>query len=342
MIRIDGSQGEGGGQVLRTSLTLSMLTGKSFRIDNIRSNRNQPGLKHQHLTAVQAAGKICGAAIEGDQLNSLQVVFKPGEIRSGSYRFQIATAGSAALVMQTLLIPLAHGEKSSRLVVQGGTHVLWSPCFHYLAWQWLPALEAIGYRAELTMKRAGYYPRGGGEITAQIEPVVGRNSLRWEERGAVREVRGLSGVSNLPLKISRRQRQKVVKELGARYPLNDIRTAEVLSSGKGSFLVLVVDCEGGRACFFSLGKPGKPAEVVGQETVNQILTWNQNGSVVDQYLPDQLLIPLALADGTSILRVTPFTEHLRTNAAVIAQFLETDFLFDESSQRLSVVTTGPV
>jgi RNA 3'-terminal phosphate cyclase (ATP) len=340
MIEIDGSLGEGGGQVLRTALTLSVLTGKSFRIDNIRGNRSQPGLKNQHLTALRAAGTICGAEIEGDRLKSQKVVFRPGEIRSGSYQFEIPTAGSAALVLQTLLLPLSRAEGSSRVSVVGGTHVPWSPCYHYLAWQWLPALKAIGFDADLGLDRAGYYPRGGGRITARIEPGQGKEPLEWLERGEIKEIRGLSGVSNLPVKIAQRQREQVVRSLGSSYPLNDIRAREVAAGGKGTFIALQVACEGGRACFFSLGRPGKPAERVGQEAADQVQSWVESGGAVDRFLSDQLLIPLALARGQSRIRVPEFTSHLKTNAVIISHFLDVKFAFQEESRVLAISPTG--
>lgn len=340
MIEIDGSLGEGGGQVLRTSLALAALTGKSFRIDNIRGNRSQPGLKNQHLTALQAAGKICSAEVEGDRLGSRRVVFRPDAVRAGSYQFEIPTAGSAGLVLQTVLLPLARAEGSSRVAVVGGTHVPWSPCYHYLAWQWLPALKAAGFQAKLTLDRAGYYPRGGGRITARIEPSPEWEPMVWLERGEIREIRGLSGVSNLPVKIAQRQREQVVRSLGSIFPLNDIRAREVASTGKGTFIVLNVICEEGRACFFSLGRPGKPAETVGQEAADQVQSWVESGGAVDRFLPDQLLIPLALGRGQSRIKVPEFTSHLKTNARIINQFLKTEFDFQKSTRVLTISPAG--
>ena len=336
MIKVDGSVGEGGGQVLRTALTLSILTGKEFRIDNIRGNRSQPGLKNQHLTALRAAGEICGAAVEGDRLESQQVTFHPGEVRSGNYQFEIPTAGSAALVLQTLLLPLSHASESSTVQVIGGTHVPWSPCYHYLVWQWLPALKKVGFQAELELDRAGYYPRGGGQITARIQPGAGSNPLTMLDRGEVREISGLSGVSNLPLKIAHRQREQVVRKLGPHFPLNNIRAREVPAVAKGTFIALNAEWAGGRACFFSLGRPGKPAEQVGQEAVEEIQGWAESGGVMDRFLPDQLQIPLSFARGVSRIRVPEFTSHLRTNAEVIAEFVEVDFRFEEETQILTI------
>ncbi len=321
LVKIDGSLGEGGGQVVRTSLTLSALTGRPIHIVNIRANRSTPGLRHQHLTALNAVGEICGAAIQGAELGSREILFEPDEIHSGEYAFRIPTAGSASLVLQTVFYPLAAAENTSTVEVTGGTHVPWSPCFHYLSWQWLPALRKIGYQAELTLKRCGYYPQGGGKLTAAIHPVGEISALQMQERGAIKQVGGLSAVSNLPEEIARRQRRRLVHRVGAKLPLNDLKVQTLPAVGKGTFLAVLMEYEHSTAVFFSLGAKGKRAELVGDEAADQLIAHHRTKAPLDPYLGDQILLPLSLAEGPSQLQLSRITMHLRTNAAVIAKFL---------------------
>jgi len=167
-IVIDGSIGEGGGQIFRTSLTLALLTKRSLHICNIRSKRSSPGLKAQHLTALKAAERISKAKVEGDFLGSQEVLFVPGEIRAGQYKFEIPTAGSTALVLQTIFLPLSTASRKSQVTITGGTHVPWSPPYHYLEWQWLPWMERIGYPGKVELHQCGYYPAGGGRLSCVI------------------------------------------------------------------------------------------------------------------------------------------------------------------------------
>jgi len=319
---IDGSQGEGGGQVLRTSLTLSVVTGQELRIDNIRANRSPPGLKHQHLAAVRAAAEICDARVKGDQLGSSEVKFKPGTVQAGEYRFGIPTAGSAPLVLQTILIPLARAGKPSRVTISGGTHVRWSPCFHYLAWHWFSVLREMGYQGELTLNEAGYYPQGGGQITARVEPARDLRGISLVDRGGLEHIRGLSAVSNLPEQIARRQRKRVVARLGAHFPLHDIKVRELPSPGKGTLILLLVEFAESQACFFSLGERGKRAERVADEAVDEVRAYLAGEGAVDAYLGDQLLIPLSLIEEESAFSVGRITSHLMTNAEIIKRFVD--------------------
>ena len=333
VVAIDGSLGEGGGQVLRTSLTLAMLTGKELRIANVRAGRSSPGLRHQHLTAVKAAAAVCQADVTGAQLGSQRVVFRPGEVKPGRYRFRIPTAGSAGLVLQTIFYPLAGASASSRIEVEGGTHVPWSPCYHYLDWQWRPFLQRIGYRLSLSLEQAGYYPRGGGKLQAVIEPGMGSEPLLIEERGAIEQIRGLSAVSNLPEHIARRQRKRTVARLGADFPLNDIRVKSIPAAGKGSVMLLLIEFSSSQACYFSLGEKGKRAEIVADQAVDQVLDCIQSRGAVDTYLADQLLLPLSLTGKRSRIVLPEISEHLRTNARVIEKFLETKIHFRQTANK---------
>lgn len=184
MLELDGSQGEGGGQILRTSLTLSLLTGKSFHLRRIRAGRKKPGLQPQHLMCVQAAMQIGQARAQGATLNSTDLVFEPGPTTPGNYTFSIGTAGATSLVLHTVYLPLAlRGTEPSQLMIRGGTHVTASPCFHFLDSTWRGMLETMGVRIDLTMRGPGFYPRGGGLIDARVQPAAGITSIDWLDRG---------------------------------------------------------------------------------------------------------------------------------------------------------------
>ncbi|MBC8507849.1 MAG: RNA 3'-terminal phosphate cyclase [Anaerolineales bacterium] len=324
MIEIDGSIGEGGGQVLRSSLTLSVMTGQPLHISNIRAKRKKPGLRAQHLQAVRAASAICGASVSEAQIGSAELIFDPGEIIGGKYHFDIGTAGSTSLVLQTILLPLARAKRASTVTITGGTHVQWSPCFHYLDWHWLLYLRQMGVESELVMDHAGFYPQGGGRIRARIQPKELLQPLNLTERGAVRQIRGISATANLPRDIAKRQRQRVVSRLGSKYPLNDIRIVQFPARVKGTVIILLAEFEYSQCCYFALGAPGKRADLVADEVVDAIEEFMASDGAIDQYLADQILLPLSFADGPSRLHTSKITQHLLTNAEVIQAFLPTE------------------
>jgi len=321
MIEIDGSQGEGGGQVLRSSLTLSMMTGQEFRIDKIRAGRKKPGLRPQHLKAVQAAAEICGADFEGGRIGSQMIEFHPGQIKAGNYSFDIGTAGSTALVLQTVLLPLTRASSKSILTIKGGTHVPWSPCFHYLDLNYLPFLWKIGLDVHLRMEQAGFYPKGGGQIRVVIEPADQISGIKILERGRLLEIRGVSAVANLSRNIATRQRRHVLGRLGRRFRLNNLRIAEFQTLSPGSLLLLLAEFEKTQACYFALGRKGLSADKVADQAIGEFEAMIATEGVLDEYLADQLLIPLAFSEGSSAFITPRVTQHLVTNAAVIRTFL---------------------
>jgi RNA 3'-terminal phosphate cyclase (ATP) len=329
MIEIDGSAGEGGGQVIRTALTLSMLTGIPFRINKIRAGRRKPGIKNQHLTAVKASAKICDASVHGAELGSRNLVFNPGKVKPGNYSFKIQTAGSAPLVLQTLFLPLAHAERKSRIQITGGTHVRWSPNYHYLSFQWLPVLEQLGYKAEIQLNQCGYFPQGGGKISAVVEPVRHISPLEITKRGIITQISGISAQSNLTLDIARRQRTRFLYRLGSQYPINDFKCSELPGYGKGTFITAVLSFQGTRAVFSSLGEKGKRAEIVADELVDEVIKYLSGDAVWDPYLADQILLPLCFASQNSSIQPVQITSHLRTNAEVIQAFLPVEILFSD-------------
>ncbi|HLA36877.1 MAG TPA: RNA 3'-terminal phosphate cyclase [Candidatus Brocadiales bacterium] len=351
LLRIDGSFGEGGGQVLRTSLTLSALTGIPFEIFNIRARRKSPGLRPQHLQAVTALAKICQARLDGAEVGSSTITFRPGTILHGDYRFEIGTAGSASLVLQTLFLPLSRATKPSRVEIIGGTHVPWSPCFHYLTLQWLEYLRRIGLEVAgplptkvagtpptLEMPRAGFYPRGVGSLIANIRPGGEIKPFVLENRGRLVSVRGISAVGNLPVSIAERQKAQAEKRLAqfgsnsrdrarpkyggfSTLALSEIELLEMPAVGKGTMLLLMGEFENSRCCYYGLGEIGKRAEKVADEACDALFEFMQTDGVFDEHLADQLVLPLALARGTSRFITPKITTHLLTNLEVIKKFL---------------------
>ena len=321
MIAIDGAKGEGGGQILRSALTLSLMTERHFRTLNIRARRTKPGLRPQHLVSVNAAASVGQAQVEGACLGSREIEFRPSSIHPGSYRFEIPTAGSTSLVLQTVFLPLSTADSPSEIEIIGGTHVPWSPCFHYLEGNWLRAMGLLGFRADLGLEIAGFYPQGGGRIRALVQPLMERSApLKRNHRGDLLRVRGLSTSSNLPESIAQRQRTRAVKRLADLGCQVEIEVQTLPSPGKGTLLLLQAEFESGQACYFGLGARGKSAERVADEAVDALHAFLRGEGVVDEYLADQLLLPLAFADGDSEFRASKITQHLLTNAEVIRAF----------------------
>jgi RNA 3'-terminal phosphate cyclase (ATP) len=321
IIKIDGSLGEGGGQILRTALSLSAITQTPFEIYNIRANRKVPGLSHQHLQAVNSTAQICNAEVAGNQLRSTDLRFYPGETQAGTYHFNIGTAGSVALVLQTIFYPLSLANKHSSIIIVGGTHVPHSPCVDYLRQQWLHFLKKIGFDAEIQTLKAGFYPRGGGEILVKINPSNPQHPLRINDRGKLIQVEGLSTVSNLDVNIAQRQQLQAGKRfLGQSIP-HQISLSEIPSFGKGTMLLLVGKFEYSQCCYFGLGAIGKRAETVADEACNEFFTFLKTRGAIDEYLADQLIIPLALTKGTSQFITPRITQHLLTNTEIVKLFL---------------------
>ncbi|NOX61611.1 MAG: RNA 3'-terminal phosphate cyclase, partial [Chloroflexi bacterium] len=321
MITIDGSQGEGGGQILRSSLTLSLLTGEALRIKRIRAGRKKPGLAAQHLAAVEAARRISDAQVEGAALGSTSLLFQPGSVRPGRYRFDIGTAGSTSLVLQTIFLPLALCPAPSQVTITGGTHVPWSPCFHYLQHVWLPALQELGFKAELHLVWAGFYPKGGGEVRAAIRPRRVSRTLKMTQRGALRGLWGLSAVANLPMSIAARQRKQVERRLKDRVPELRLEVESLPARGKGTVVFLKALGDGVMAGFTGLGARGKPAERVADEAVDALDAFLATDAAIDPHLADQLLLPLAITAGVSCFSTSQITRHLLTHADVVRAFL---------------------
>jgi len=321
LIPLDGGMGEGGGQILRTALSLSAATGQGFEISRIRAGRLQPGLRPQHVAAVRAAALVCGARVGGVFEGSPDLRFEPGAVTAGEFRFEIATAGALTLVMQTVVPPLATASAASRVEVTGGTHVPASPPFHYLAQHWAAAVAALGLRADFTLERAGFYPRGGGHASALVQPWGRREPLVLEERGALVELRGTSGAGRIKGDVAARQRQAAQALLWESRRLESSwQELNLPSASPGSFLMIEAVFERSRAAFSFLGQRGVRAEVLGGRAARATLKFLEGEAAVDPHLADQLALPMALSARGGRLTTSEMTAHLQTVAAVLRLF----------------------
>jgi RNA 3'-terminal phosphate cyclase (ATP) len=323
--KIDGSYGEGGGQILRTSLSLSMVTGQPFEILDIRKGRKKPGLQPQHLTCVRAAKQIASAEVRGDELGSTSLTFQPHSVKAGQYHFNVAeergSAGSSSLVLQAILLPLSFGKEESKVTIEGGTHVAWSPPFHYMNQVFSPLLSPLGFSFSFHIEKWGWYPKGGGVIQVTIAPYKKQQKcLELHERGALKEIQGLSVVSHLPLSIAERQRKEAGKILSSRNLKVNMQLEEAPSLGAGTFLFLHTMFENSAAGFSALGKRGKRAEEVGREAAQELLLFLDSGAALDPHSADQLIPYLASIGGKHVFSTSFITQHLLTNIWVVRKF----------------------
>ena len=326
MVRIDGTYGEGGGQILRTSLALSCVLSKPAAITGIRAGRKKPGLQPQHLTSVRAAAAVGQAEVRGAELASTAIEFIPTAARGGVFHFDVAeqtgSAGSASLVLQTVLLPLCFAEQPSTVTVSGGTHVPWSPSFHYLSAIVAPLLTRLGAEIRFSLGPWGWYPRGGGQASARITPVRMLRPLTLIDRGGLLRVSGLSAVANLPGHIAERQRDRTLAVLHAHGIDASIDLLDAPSPGKGSYLLLCSEYENVFSGFGSLGEIGKRAETVADEACRELLAHHHTTAALDPHLADQIVQWLAFSRGTSEFSTSRITQHLLTNLWVLQQFMD--------------------
>ena len=325
MLEIDGSFGEGGGQIVRSSLALSLVTGKPFTINNVRAKRSKPGLLRQHLTAVKAAAKVGNANVSGAVMGAREFTFKPGKVRGGGYDFRIGTAGSTTLVLQTVLPALLTADSPSELTLEGGTHNPFAPPFDFLSLAYLPLINRMGPRVTAILERPGFFPAGGGRVTVKIEPSKSLGRLELMQRGEIVERRVRAIVANLPRHIGDRECETVQKKTG--WQSAEFRV-DVLGDGPGPGNVLLVELQSENITevFTGFGKQGRSAEQVANDVVNDVRRYTTSDVPVGEYLADQLLLPLGigayLGDGGGTFRTLGLTRHSTTHIDVLKKFMK--------------------
>ncbi len=318
MIEIDGSKGEGGGQILRTSLAAATAAGRPVRIRNIRAGRAKPGLLRQHLTCAKASAEITGGDLEGAVLGAADLVFHPGQIQPGTYEFAIGTAGSCHLVLQTILPVLLTATGASRLVLEGGTHNPSSPPYEFIERAYLPVLRRMGARVTSRIERYGFMPAGGGRIVVDIEPVDKLEQIEMMDRGAVSEIYAEGFFANLPFDIVERE----LKTLGDQLKLDKQQrlVREVKSLGPGNALMLTVAAAGATEVVAEFGRRGVSAEAVARDVASRAERYLKSSVAVGTHLADQLLLPMALAGGGRFSTLRP-TWHTLTNMETLQAIL---------------------
>lgn len=319
MLTIDGSQGEGGGQILRTALALSLITQQPFRITRIRARRAKPGLMRQHLTAVRAATDIGAAEVTGAALGSMELTFVPRQVRWGEYMFDVGTAGSTTLVLQTVLPALLTAPGPSVLTLKGGTHNPQAPPFDFLARVFVPIINRAGPSVTARLLRPGFFPAGGGECTVSVSPADRLTPIELCERGRVQQVRVNAKIARLPRHIAERELEAVRKRLSAH--VLDLRVEPVADSrGPGNVVTIDIESEHITEVFTGFGERGVPAETVGARVAAAARRYLDAGVPVGEHLADQLVLPLALA-GKGSFRTQRLTPHAETNLHVVGGFL---------------------
>lgn len=324
LLWIDGSQGEGGGQILRSSLALSLVTGRPFIIENIRASRGKPGLRRQHLAAATAAAEVGRADMQGATLGSRRLVFRPNAAEAGDYEFRVGTAGSATLVLQTVLPALLLADRESTLTLEGGTHNPMAPPFDFLANTFLSLINRMGPVVRAKLVRPGFFPAGGGRFTVHIVPAERLRRLELVERGDVKRRRVRALVAKLPPHIAERECRTIAEQSGwddCDFTVEEVNTA----IGPGNTVSIELEFEQITEVFTGFGKKGIPAEKVAREALREARTYVESGVPVGVHLADQLMLPLTIGAhggmGGGAFRTLQLSSHSTTHLKVIREFL---------------------
>jgi RNA 3'-terminal phosphate cyclase (ATP) len=335
MIEIDGSHGEGGGQILRTSIALAAVTGKQVRISNIRAGRPVPGLQPQHLTSIEAVAEICGAEVDGLFKGSKEVVFKPGPLLGGDFEFDVGTAGSVCLVVTSCLLPGLFSKARLRLTVRGGTDVRWSPPIDYLRLVHLPLLSEFGGACEIELVSRGFFPEGGGEVFAEISPAGGLSSVCLTSQGRTVRIEGVAYAQNLPEHVITRMKHSALKKL---LDFKEGKIESDLRKGRstGAGIVLSAVCENTVLGESALGAKGVRSETLGEGCVDDLLETLRSGATVDEHMLDQILLYMAFAEKGSEVLAEELTPHAETNIWVIEKFLGKKFTIERKDGLVTV------
>ena len=329
MLEIDGNYGEGGGQILRSSLSLSAILNRPIRISRIRAGRKKSGLAPQHLTSVNAVAAITNAEVTGGQLGSQTLTFHPQEITGGNYTFDVAeirpSAGALSLVFQAVALPLSFAKVPSTVTLRGGTHVPWSPTVHFLQEIFIPMAAKFGFQGLIQLNRWGWYPKGGGEVIAGVQPTVDWHGVGFKNRGKLQAIHGICAASNLPEHIINRQYDQIERRLQKFNAPVNIKRVRGESIGQGTLVFLKAEFENTQAGFSALGARGKRAERVADEACQALADFLVSDAAIEPHLADQLILPMALAKGESRFTTSQITRHLTTNIWLVRQFLPVQF-----------------
>lgn len=321
IITIDGSKGEGGGQIFRSSLSLSMCLGIPVRIENIRAGRSKPGLLRQHLACLLAAKEICDAEVEGAALGSQSIIFKPNEIKAGKYSFSVGSAGSTTLIFQTILMPLLFAKGKSSVSFEGGTHNPMAPTFDFISNSFMAVLNSLGCDIDVALEKYGFYPAGGGLWHASINPISTLNKLKLVERGEIIDLHGKATLSRLPHHIAERELAQVKKRCGCSD--EKLQQKFVESVGPGNVISLRANMSRNTAFFEAFGEKNISAKHVADKAINAFRHFDEAKVPVCEHLADQLILPLALGDG-GVFRTTKPSMHLLTNIDVVKKMMKAD------------------
>lgn len=343
MIEIDGSEGEGGGQIVRSSLALATVTGKPVRIENIRGRRTKPGLLRQHLAGVRAIAQIAGGDVEGAELGSRTLQWNPGQINGGEYQWEVGSAGSAVLVAQTILPALMSAAEPSTITIGGGTHASWAPPFEFFERCFLSLLAKMGGRVEVSIESHGFYPAGGGRITMHVQPTDQWRGLSIVERSGKLTPRVRALVARIPVSVGQRECDTIARK--TKWPHDAFDAEEVKQSG-GPGNAVMIECgfENVTELFVGFGKVGVKAEQVARSVLREANTYLSTDVPIGKYLADQLLLPMGLAAAaghTSVFRTVTLSQHSLTHIEVLRRFLNIDITVIPADDESVCVTVRP-
>ncbi|WP_089604843.1 RNA 3'-terminal phosphate cyclase [Acinetobacter piscicola] len=322
-IQIDGSQGEGGGQILRTALSLSMLTGIPFELVNIRAGRKKPGLMRQHLVCVQASQRISNAIVQGAELHSQSLYFQPQQVQTGKYDFQIGSAGSTILVLQTLLPVLMMQNEASQITIHGSTHNPMAPTADFIEHCFLPTIQQLGIQVDFECKQAGFFPIGAGQVNVTIHPWVEKQKFSVLNKGKLLEINAFAAALNIQPNIADRE----LEVLNNKLSLTQRKRLNFQGISQGNTAFVVLNYEHHQQVFSALGEMKKSAEKVAHDLAKDVQSYLAIDAVVDEYLADQLLLPLALGQGGQFT-ASAISEHTKTQADMIQKFLDCEIDFE--------------
>ena len=343
MIEIKADEMEGGGQILRSSVSLSSVLRIPVKLFNIRAKRTKPGMQAQHLMGVSAAARMTDAKAEGLAKGSTELLYAPSSTKGGQFNFNVGTAGSSMLVLQTILPLAVYSPSEVQLKITGGTHVAWSPNFHFIKEVFFPALDRMGYSpSSFEMEKAGWYPKGGGVVTLSSKPAGSLKPIKLESPGRLLKITGVSCCSNLPETVAERQAESAKQLLAKNGYEAELERKVLLSSSRGSALTLWAVYENSILGASSLGALGKKSEHVGAEAAQNLVKEIESGAAFDRHMGDQLLIYMALAKGESSITVSELTPHIKTNIWVLEQFTKERFGIEELENRIARITVHGV